>query len=163
MQALSVFNDTIQPGEQGKINGREPGQPRVSLTQVKKDKGAQSWLFEKYYNMTFVDKNPDADDEDAPPLEDQSKWEHHHIQNIVWGRRVGWTVESVIIGDDSGVVETYVIDKLLLRMIRESPNNTRQIKSKIVTTPDPTQPDPTQPDQPDDSDSNSHSGDVAVV
>ena len=111
--------------------------------------------------MAFVDKNPEADDEDA--LEDQTKWEHRHIQNVVWGRRVGWTVESVIIGDDSGAVETYVIDKLLLRMIRESPNNTRQIKSKIVTTPDPTQPDPTQPDQPDDSDSNSHSGDVAVV
>ena len=160
MQSLSVFNDSIEPGEQGKINGREPGLPRVSLTELHKDKGAQSWLFEKYYNMAFVDKNPEADDEDAPPLEDQTKWEHRHIQNVVC---VDWTVESVIIGDDSGAVETYVIDKLLLRMIRESPNNTRQIKSKIVTTPDPTQPDPTQPDQPDDSNSNSHSGDVAVV
>ena len=34
MQSLSVFNDSIQPGEQGKINGREPGLPRVSLTEL---------------------------------------------------------------------------------------------------------------------------------
>ena len=158
VQALSVFNDTIEPGEQGKINGKEPGQPRVSLTVLKKDKDVQSWLFEKHYNMTFVDKNPDADDEDAPPLEGQIKWEHRHIQNIVWGRRVGWTVESIIIGDDSGVVETCVIDNLLLHMMCESPHNARRIKSLVDTTPDPTQPDSSH-----DSDSNSHSGDVAVV
>ena len=161
IQALSVFNDTIEPGEQGKINGKETGQPRVTLTQLKKDKGAQSWLFEKYYNMTFVDKNPDADDEDVPPLEDETKWEHRRIQNIVWARRLGWTVESVIIGDTSGVVETYVIDTLLLRMIRESPHNTRQIKSLVGATP--ATPAPTRPDSSDDSDSNSHSDNVAVV
>ena len=111
--------------------------------------------------MTFVDKNPDVDDEDAPPLEGETKWEHHLIQNIVWARRLGWTVESVIIGDTSGVVETYVIDTLLLRMIRESPHNTRQIKSLVGATP--ATPVPTQPDSSDDSDSNSHSGNVAVV
>ena len=108
--------------------------------------------------MTFVDKNPDADDEDAPPLEDETKWEHRLVQNIVWGRRVGWTVESVIIDDTSGVVETYVIDNLLLRMIRDSPHNTRQIKSLVGATPAPT-----QPDSSNKSDSNSDSENVAVV
>ena len=34
LQSLSVFNDTIESGEQGKVNGREPGQPRVSLTDL---------------------------------------------------------------------------------------------------------------------------------
>ena len=64
--SLSVFEDSIEPGEQGKINGREPGQPRVSLTNLRKDKTAQSWLFEKYYNMSFVDKNPEREYDEDP-------------------------------------------------------------------------------------------------
>ena len=42
MTALAVFNDCIEPGEQGKINGREPGQPRVTLTRLRADKTAVS-------------------------------------------------------------------------------------------------------------------------
>ena len=42
MEALTVFNDVIVPKDQVKINGREPGQPRVSLTNLRKDKHAQS-------------------------------------------------------------------------------------------------------------------------
>ena len=133
-----MFNDTIESDEQGKVNGREPGQPRVSLTDLRKDKAAQSWLFEKYFNMSFVNRNPESDDPDAPPLPDQSKWEHRRIQNVVWSRRIGWVVDTVIIGDDSGDSQTYFIDALLHRMIRDSPANSRQIKSKIalgVATP----------------------------
>ena len=52
-----VFNDSIEPGELGRITGREPEQPVVSLTKLKKDHAAKSWLFNKYYNMCFVDKN----------------------------------------------------------------------------------------------------------
>ena len=57
------FGSSLKIMAYSKINGKEPGQPKVSLTQLKKDKGSQSWFFEKYYNMTFVDKNPDADDD----------------------------------------------------------------------------------------------------
>ena len=73
MTTLAVFNDSIETGEQGKINGREPGQPRVGLVKLRIDKSAVSWLFEKYYNMTFVDKNPEAEEVDAEILADESK------------------------------------------------------------------------------------------
>jgi len=82
--------------------------------------------------MAFVDKNPEEDDPDAEPLPDPTKWEHRRIQNVVWGRRAGWVVDTVIIGDDSGDTETYYIDSFLLRMIRDSTANSRRIKSKIV-------------------------------
>ena len=58
-----VFNDSIESGEQGRINGREPGQPVVGLTELKKDHAAKSWLFNKYYNICFVDKTPETDDD----------------------------------------------------------------------------------------------------
>ena len=111
--------------------------------------------------MTFVDKNPEADDEDAPPLQDESKWEHRRIQNVVWGRRCGWTVKSVIIDDDSGDIETYVIDALLLQMIRDSPSNSRQIRSKIPTTPDNN--NSTPPPSSQISDSDSEAGQVETI
>ena len=53
-----VFNDSIEEGEQGRIDGRELGQPVVSLSQLKKDRTVKSWLFNKYYNMYFLDKTP---------------------------------------------------------------------------------------------------------
>ena len=165
MEALTVFNDVIEPGEQGKINGREPGQPRVSLTNLRKDKHAQSWLFEKYYNMSLVDKNPsEEDDTDVPPLADPTKWEHRRIQNVVWGRRVGWVVDTVIIGDDSGDTETYYIDEFLLRMIRDSTANSRRIKSKIVnlTNTNVTTPPSSQTPSVSGSDSE-ETGEVQVV
>ena len=68
------FQDRIEPGEQGRINGREPGAPVVGLTQLKRDAAAKSWLFEKYYNMNFLDKNPEGDD-DEPALQNQDEWE----------------------------------------------------------------------------------------
>ena len=69
-----VFQDNIEPGEQGRINGREPGQPIVGLTQLKRDNAAKSWLFDKYYLMQFVNKNPEGDASDEPLL-DESLWE----------------------------------------------------------------------------------------
>ena len=61
-------------GEQGHINGKEPGEETVLLTKLKRDRSAQLWLFEKYYPMHFVDKTPDGG-ADAEPNEDESTWE----------------------------------------------------------------------------------------
>ena len=160
IQTLAVFNDSIEPGEQGKINGREPGEPRVNLTQLRKDKNAMSWLFEKYYNMAFVDKNPEEDSENAPPLADESKWEHRRIVNVVWARRVGHVVGTCIIGDDSGDTENYFIDVTMLQMIRASPYNSRQIKSKLQLRLNNSNADVTQPDSPQNGDANTDSDTV---
>ena len=136
MNTLTIFNDTIEPGEQGKINGLEPGQPITRLSTLRKDKAARSWLFEKYYNMCFVDKNPEEPSGGAEPLEDTSKWEHRIIQNVVWSRHTGHVVDTVLInGSDGDDSETYFIDEVLLQMIRDSPHNQRRIKSKIVDPP----------------------------
>lgn len=97
---------------------------------------ARSWLFEKYYNMCFVDKNPEEPSGGAEPLEDTSKWEHRIIQNVVWSRRTGHVVDTVLInGSDGDDSKTYFIDEVLLQMIRDSPHNQRQIKRKIVDPP----------------------------
>ena len=37
-----VFQDDIESGEQGRINGTEPGEPIVPLTEWKKDNAAKS-------------------------------------------------------------------------------------------------------------------------
>ena len=136
IMSLTVFTDEIEADEQRKINGRDNDGKRVmSLGKLRKDKTARSWLFEKYFNMCFVDKNPEEDDPDAPPLADPSKWEHRQIQNVVWSRRQGHVVETVIIDDDDDdESESYVIDEILMQMIRGSPHNTRQIKSKVIKT-----------------------------
>jgi len=94
---LSIFNDTIEPGEQRWINGKEPGEPAVTLTRLRKDKAARSGLFEKYYNMCFVDTDPENDKPEGGDLSDESEWEHRVIQNVVWARRKGFVVESIII------------------------------------------------------------------
>ena len=101
--------------------------------------------------MCFVDKNPEEVDPDVPPLADPSKWEHRQIINVVWARYSGHVVDTVIIGDDSGDHETYIIDEVLLQMIRASPNNTRQIKSVISN--------PANNNPPNNNNTNSISGD----
>ena len=101
MMSLAVFDDSIGPDEQLKINGKNSsGKQVVKLTQLRKDKAARSFLFEKYYNMCFVDKNPEDPDADAGPLEDPSKWEHRQIINIEWSRYLGHVVDTVIIDHD---------------------------------------------------------------
>ena len=98
------FNDCIESGEMGRINGQEPGCPEVRLTDLKADHAAKSWLFDKYYNISFVDKNPEGD-ADADGLIDESDWEHHIIkdigclgaaQRVCRGDRTPrWSIESV--------------------------------------------------------------------
>ena len=61
-EVVSVFQDRIESGDQDKINGRESGEPRIPwMKEINKDKGSQSWIFEKYYNMCFCDKTPTVD------------------------------------------------------------------------------------------------------
>ena len=131
-----IFRDNIEPGEQGRINGQEPGQPPVTLTNLKKDNVAKSWLFEKYYGIKFVDKNPEGDAEDDD-LQDDSGWEHRVIKNIVWWRHQGYAVETHLYGDpESQSIERYLINSTLHKMIRDSPHNTRQMSSQQVNNVD---------------------------
>lgn len=123
-----VFQDEIEPGEQGKINGKEPGEPTIPLTTLKKDNAAKSWLYEKYCKMCFLDKNPEGED----PLSDEDEWEHRVIKNVVWSRHTGYVVESEIYGNPTEQsIETYKINDILIQMIRDSPHNTRRIASVI--------------------------------
>ena len=128
--SAKVFTDRIEDGEQRRVNGKEPGQPVVGLTQLKKDNAAKSWLFNKYYNMCFVDKNPE-EDADAPPLADESEWEHRVIKQIVWWRRRGFAVETCLHGNvtDQSIVR-YRINEALHSMIRASTHNTCTMMSQ---------------------------------
>ena len=137
----------------------------MTLTRLHKDKTAVSWLFEKYYNMAFVDKNPEADEVDAEILEDESLWEHRRIINIVWSRRVGHVVDTVLIGDETGDNnEQYFIDQTLIEMIRASPHNTCRMKILVqFNNANPTVTPATPSDPNPDSDSDTSSGDVADV
>ena len=127
---VAPFVDHIEPGEQGKINGKEPGEPEVRLTDLKKNHAAKSWLFEKYFDIHFVDKNPDGAADDAP-LADESEWEHRVIKDVVWWRHNGFAVESFIRGSSvlNQSIEKYRINDVLHQMIRESPHNTRPMMS----------------------------------
>jgi hypothetical protein len=126
------FNDSIEPGEMVRVNGTTPGprQPDVRLTDLKKDHAARSWLFEKYYDIAFVDKNPEGDAGDDG-LTDESAWEHRVIKDIVWERRMGWYVESALVGGVAHQsIERYQINHTLHDMIRDSPHNERPMLSQ---------------------------------
>ena len=128
----AVFQDHIEPGEQGRINGKEPDQPAVTLTTLRRDNAAKSWLYEKYINMNFLDKNPEQGP-DAPALEDETEWEHRVVTNVVWYRRKGHAVETAIRGAtvDNQSHEKYFINEKLLQMIRMSPYNTKTMASQL--------------------------------
>ena len=127
-----VFHDLIEIGEQRKINGREPGEAVVPLTQLKKDNAAKSWLFEKYYKMCFLDKNPEAETAADEPLSDEEDWEHRVITNVVWWRHRGYAVETALYGSpESQSIEKYQINSHLHEMIRDSPHNVRSMASQI--------------------------------
>lgn len=127
-----IFQDHIEPGEQGKIDGKEPGQPVVRLTELKRDHAAKSWLFQKYYRMHFVDKNPEGDG-DSAPLEDENEWEHRIILNVVWWRHHGYAVETALkdVGVQDQSLEKYLINDSLHEMIRTSPHNLHTMASRV--------------------------------
>ena len=124
--ASRVFNDMIEAGEQARINGREPGKPEmdITLTELKRSHASKSWLFNKYYNMSFVDKNPEGGANDTP-LE-ESEWEHRVIKDVVWWRRKGWCVETCLRGTVAHQsIVNYQINSTLHEMIRNSSHNVR--------------------------------------
>ena len=123
-----IFQDRIETGEMGRVNVKEPDEPQVSLTELRKNKGARSWLFNKYYNRHFVDKDPEGVASDGE-VSDEDEWEHRVIKNIVWWRRHGYAVETCLKdaapGDQS--IERYLINETLIDMIRDSPHNTKLV------------------------------------
>ena len=131
-----IFQDRIEVGEQGRINGKEPGQPQVSLTRLRKDNAAKSWLFEKYIHMHFVDKNPEGN-ADAPPLDDESEWENRVIINVAWWRSNGYAVLTRILNapTDEQVIEKYLINETLHQMIRDSSHNVKTMASRMNAAP----------------------------
>ena len=127
-----IFRDRIEDGEQGKINGKEPGQPHVPLVILRKDNEAKSWLFEKYIHMHFVDKNPSGD-ADAAPLDDENEWEHRVITNVAWWRSNGYAVMTKLRNatTEEQSHEKYLINDSLHQMIRSLPHNVKDIESQI--------------------------------
>ena len=124
----------------GKITGREPGQPRVPLAVLKKDNAAKFWLFNKYYNLNFVDKNPEGEVD----LTDEASWEHRVIKNVVWFRRHGYALETTIkdVPMDDQSIERYFINEQMIEMIRASPHNVNRIMvSRQDEVLGPAQPD----------------------
>ena len=100
------------------------------MTDLKRDNAAKSWLFEKYYGMKFLDKNPEGDAEDDDLSDD--RWEHRVIKNIVWWKRQGYSVETHLYGDpETQSIDTYLINSTLHDMIRDSPHNTRPMSSQV--------------------------------
>ena len=128
-----TFVDRMEPGEQIKCTGRDVKGKRVmSLTKLKKDQGAKSWLFHKYYKMYFVDKNPEDPRAEAEPLSDSGEWEHRVIQDIEWWRGHGFSVMTALRGtlvDQS--LEKYHINENLHEMIRSSKDNVRPMESRL--------------------------------
>ena len=128
----STFNDFMEPGEQLKVNGMRGEKRVVGLTALKKDNLAKGWLFHKYYNMHFVDKNPEVVEADAEPLQ-ESEWEHRVIKDISWSRGKGWSAETFLkdcFANQS--IEPYRINEKLHEMIRDSPHNVRPLFSDDV-------------------------------
>ena len=67
------FLDLIQPGDQGRISGKEPEKAVIGLTRLGKMKSVKCWLSMKYVCVVFVDKNPDGDDSDKPLTDEDSQ------------------------------------------------------------------------------------------
>ena len=83
-----IFLDYIQEGEQGKINGKEPGLATIGLARLKKMSSCKIWLYSKYYGIIFLDKNPEGENDDEP-LGDEQLWEEHEIFDMSWVKKKG--------------------------------------------------------------------------
>ena len=93
-------------------------------------------FFCKYYNIAFVDKNPEGD-ADADGLIDERDWEHRVIKDIVWERKQGYVVETALLGGVAHQsIERYEINPKLHDMIRASPHNERPMFSELSNTSD---------------------------
>ena len=123
-----IFEDSFERWEQPAIDGRGVV-PRIRLADVKANKPAVFRLQEKYKGMFLVDKDPsdecgfyDGDGNDPAP---RDQWEHRKIWGVEWTSRKGWFAATKICNAPSGPSENYVIDAVLIRMIKDSPRNRR--------------------------------------
>ena len=123
---VGVFEDRIEAWEQNAIDGKGTG-ARINLTDVKKDKSAKFKLQEKYKDMHFVDKSPEPTDGDVP----EAQWEHRKILGLGWEIFKGWRLETKIHTDLAGSSALYLVNDELIRMIRDSPFNTKQMRSRM--------------------------------
>ena len=77
--------------------------------------------------MYLVDKDPSDDngyytDAGAQALP-REEWEHRKIFGLNWQKRKGWRAETKLCADPRGPSENYIINDVLIRMIKESPRN----------------------------------------
>ena len=125
---VRIFEDRFEEWEQDAIDGTG-SDPRIRLGVVKKDKTGKFRLQEKYQNLFFVDKDVDGDNDyyfpgggDGPLPPDM--WEHRKIMGLAWENNRGRRVETKLCGDMAGASTNYVINEVLIRMIKDSTRNT---------------------------------------
>ena len=132
-RVLHIFEDRFEDWEQNAIDGYRTGAgPRIPLGEVKRDKPTIFRLQEKYKGVFFVDKDPDgettyytADGGDPLPA---AQWEHRKVQGLVWEKQRGWRLETKLCSDLTGTSANYVINDVLIRMIKESTRNSRTVR-----------------------------------
>ena len=122
-----IFEDRFEEWEQDAIDG-SASDPPLSLGNVKRNKRAMFRLQEKYQHLFFVDKDADGDNDyyepgggDGPLPAD--KWEHRKILGLIWENHHGWRAETKVCGNMSGPSNNYLINEVLVRMIKESTRN----------------------------------------
>ena len=122
-----IFEDRFEEWEQDAIDG-SASDPPLSLGNVRRNKRSIFQLQEKYQNLFFVDKDVDGDNGyyepgggDGPVAAD--KWEHRKILGLIWENHHGWRVETKLCGNMSGPSNNYLINAVLVRMIKESTRN----------------------------------------
>ena len=52
-----------------------------------------------------------------------SEWEHRKIIGLAWENRFGWRLETKLCNDLTGTSTNYVVNEVLIRMIKESTRN----------------------------------------
>ena len=123
---MRIFVDQFETWEQNAIDGKGEG-PIILLGDVKKNKQMIFRLQEKYKDMFFVDKDPDGDTDyytvgGGEPLS-EDKWEHRKIMGLIWENKNGWRLETKICTDLEGTSSNYLINSIMIRMIKESTHN----------------------------------------
>ena len=64
----------------------------------------------------------DVDGGDGPLPSDE--WENRKIMGLAWENQRGWRVETKLCGDMAGASTNYLINEVLIRMVKESTRNT---------------------------------------
>ena len=127
---LRIFEDTFEAWEQPAINGQGVN-PAIRLGEVRRSP-VRFRLQEKYKGVFLLDKDPSDDynyysDAAAEPAP-QRDWENRKIVNLVWENRRGWRAETKLCSALTDPSENYIIDAVLIRMIKDSRRNIRTVR-----------------------------------